>query len=185
MATRAVSCIGLLMILAFACCVGHAAAAGKFATPGPPPDIVGVYVALVDDVLIAADGSFIYQSSIAGEAPYVGRYLSHQCNPDGSWYTDYLQYFFDDNGYVNQTVPGCGTGYFVDGLYTSVYALTETSACPISPTAQTEKAYHTLVPGSGLGELTSRSYCSPLRRGIVEHQVHQDRTGLSPLGFVI
>lgn len=179
------------VLLAAVACIGSAAAAGQFATPGPAPDVVGSFVDLIDIGVISASGSFIYQSSIRGESPYVGRYLSHQCNPDGSWYTDYLQYFFDEDGNVNQTTRGCGTGHFVDGLYTSIYALNETDACPISPTARTETAYHTFVPGSGLGSLLNGTYCSPLRRGVATHQVYEDRTGLlgedrtplSPLGF--
>lgn len=50
----------------------------QFPTPGPAPDIVGVWVDDVDIGAISVDGSFIYQSAIIGENPYIGRYLSHQ-----------------------------------------------------------------------------------------------------------
>ena len=69
--------------------------------------------------------------------------------------------------------------------YTSVFALTEGESCPISAAAQTEIAYHTCVPGSGLGRLLNGTYCNPLRRGVAEHQVYPDRTGLQPDGFVL
>ena len=74
----------------------------------------------------------------------------------------------------------------VDALqYTSTYALTETGACPISATAETETAYHTLVPGSALGHILNTTFCNPaMRRGVLDHPVHASRDGLTPLGFV-
>ena len=55
--------------------------------------------------------------------------------------------------------------------YTSVFAITESEACPISPTAQTESVFHTMVPGSTLGALLNGTFCSQTRRGVLEHPI--------------
>ncbi|KAL0030290.1 hypothetical protein WJX77_007668 [Trebouxia sp. C0004] len=159
--------VGLVM----ACTLGLSAALVQLANSGPPPDVVGVWVDDSDVGAIAMDGSFIYQSATIGQAPYIGRYLSYQCNPDGSWSTVYVQHFFDANGNVNGTSPGCGTGYFVDGLFTSIFALTDGEVCPLGPNAETETIYHTMVPGSTLGALLNATFCSSLRRGVLEHPI--------------
>lgn len=86
---------------------------------------------------------------------------------------------------VLQLVVGCNCCNCCLCLqYTSTFALTETGTCPLSSTAQTETAYHTFVPGSGLGQLVNRTFCSPLRRGFLDHPIHADRTGLQA-GFTL
>ena len=58
--------------------------------------------------------------------------------------------------------------------FTSIFAVTE--VCPLEANATTFTIYHTMVPGSTLGGMLNKPYCSQLRRGVLDHPIYNRTT---------